>query len=214
MSKLRVNCFSVSADGYGAGPDQSLENPLGVGGKGLHGWAFETRTFRQMFGQEGGTTGTDDQFAVRSFENVGAWIMGRNMFAPSRGAWPDDGWKGWWGDNPPYHCPVFVLTHHARKPLAMAGGTTFHFITDGIESALRQAKDAAGAKDVRIGGGVATVRQYLQAGAIDEMHLALSPVMMGEGEHLFTGLNLARLGFTVAKTVRGENATHVVLRKG
>lgn len=213
MSKLRVNCFSVSADGYGAGPDQSLENPLGVGGKGLHGWAFETRTFRQMFGQEGGTTGTDDQFAVRSFENVGAWIMGRNMFAPSRGAWPDDGWKGWWGDNPPYHCPVFVLTHHARPSLEMEGGTTFHFVTDGIHAALERATKAANGKDIRVGGGAATIRQYLEAGLVDEIHLAISPVLLGSGEPLFAGLDLPKLGYRRAEHVNTPNATHIVLSK-
>src|SRR5689334_21588511 len=164
MARLRDAAFSISLDGYGAGPDQSLENPLGVGGFGLHEWTFTTRTFRTMFGQEGGAAGVDDDFAVRSFANVGAWILGRNMFSPTRGEWPDDGWKGWWGDEPPYHCPVFVLTHHPRDPIPMAGGTTFHFVTDGIEAALQRARDAAGGRDVRIGGGAATIRQYLEAG--------------------------------------------------
>ena len=161
MSKLCVRAFSVSLDGYGAGPDQSLENPLGVDGMKLHRWAFTTRTFRKMFGQDGGETDVDDEFAARGFANLGAWIMGRNMFGPIRGKWPDESWKGWWGDKPPYHVPVFVLTHHARAPLVMEGGTTFHFVTDGIQSALAQARDAAGDKDVRVGGGVSTVRQYL-----------------------------------------------------
>src|SRR3954468_2547220 len=214
MSKVRVASFSISIDGFGAGARQDLENPLGVRGPEMFSWFFQTDVWKKMHGQSGGGRGVDNQMAERAFENVGAWILGRNMFGPVRGPWPDESWKGWWGDTPPYHVPVFVLTHHARKPLAMAGGTTFHFVTDGIASALRQAKSAGGAKDVRIGGGAATVRQYLQAGAIDEMHLAQSSVVMGEGEHLFTGLNLPKLGFSVAKTVRGENAMHVVLRKG
>jgi dihydrofolate reductase len=214
MGKLRVAALSISLDGFCAGPNQSLENPLGEGGRALHQWAFSTRTFQRMFGNEdGGATGTDDDFAVRSFENVGAWILGRNMFGPVRGPWPDDSWKGWWGDTPPYHVPVFVLTHHAREPLAMKGGTTFYFVTDGIQSALRQAREAAGGRDVRIGGGAATIRQYLRAGEIDEMHLAVSPVLLGRGESLLQGLDLPALGFDVTEHVPTELATHVVLSK-
>jgi dihydrofolate reductase len=215
MPIVKVAAFGVSLDGYAAGPRQSLENPLGVRGTELMSWFFPTYTFRTtVIGGTDGEKGIDDGMAATAMANNGAWILGRNMFGPVRGAWPDENWKGWWGDTPPYHVPVFVLTHHARKPLEMKGGTTFHFVTDGIDSALRQAKAAAGAKDVRIGGGAATVRQYLQAGAIDEVHLAVSPVVLGEGENLFAGLNLPQLGFKVAKTVRGEGATHVVLRKG
>jgi dihydrofolate reductase len=214
MSRLRVSSFSVSLDGYGAGPDQSLQDPLGVGGMALHEWAFATRTFRTMFAQEGGATGIDDDFAARGFAGVGAWILGRNMFAPSRGAWPDDGWKGWWGDNPPYHCPVFVLTNYPRPPIAMAGGTIFHFVTDGIHAALQRATEAANGSDVRIGGGVATIRQYLQAGLIDEMHFAVSPTLLGRGENLFAGLDLPRLGYRRGEHVPTPNATHIVLTKG
>jgi dihydrofolate reductase len=213
MSKVRVAAFSISIDGFGAGPRQDLQNPLGVRGTELHGWFFHTEVFKKMHGQGGGTTGIDNGMAAQSFENVGAWILGRNMFGPVRGPWPDDSWKGWWGANPPYHVPVFVLTHHARAPLAMEGGTTFHFVTGGLDSALKQAKDAAKGKDVRIGGGVSTIHQYLLAGQIDEMHLAVSPVLLGEGEHLFSGINLHQLGFTPARTVAGENATHVFLKK-
>lgn len=214
MPKLRVMSFSVSLDGYGAGPEQSFDNPLGVGGKGLHQWAFATRTFRTMFGQDGGSTGIDDRFAQRGFENVGAWILGRNMFGPVRGPWPDDSWKGWWGDNPPYHCDVFVLTHYPRASLTMAGGTVFHFVSDGIEAALKRAREAAGDRDVRVGGGVATIRQYLQARLIDEMHLAVSPVLLGRGEHLFAGLDLPELGYRPSEHVPTELATHIVLTKG
>jgi dihydrofolate reductase len=191
-----------------------LQNPLGVRGLELHNWFFPTNAFKQMTGKNGGTTGVDNDMAARSLENVGAWILGRNMFAPVRGPWPDDSWKGWWGEEPPYHTPVFVLTHHARAPLEMNGGTTFYFVTDGVESALKQAREAANSKDVRIGGGVATIRQYLVAGAIDEMHLAVSPVLLGEGENLFADINLHEMGFKVERTVAGENATHVVLNKG
>lgn len=211
MSKVRVAAFSVSIDGFGAGPRQSLQAPLGVGAEGLHGWFRPTRTFQQMLGGEGGSTGADDGFARRSFENVGAWILGRNMFGPVRGPWPDDGWKGWWGDNPPYHVPVFVLTHHARPPLEMAGGTTFHFVTDGIEAALQRARAAAGGRDVRIGGGVSTIRQYLQAGLIDEMHLAVSPVLLGSGESLLAGIDLPALGWRVTARESTEQALHLVL---
>jgi dihydrofolate reductase len=213
MPRLRVSSFSVSLDGYGAGPDQSLDNPLGVGGMALHEWAFATRTFRRMFGQEGGSTGVDDRFAVDGFENVGAWILGRNMFGPIRGPWPDDAWKGWWGDDPPYHCPVFVLTHHPRASITMEGGTIFHFVTDGIHTALDRAREAAAGRDVRIGGGVATIRQYLQERLIDELHLALSPALLGRGEHLFAGLDLTRLGYGLGRHVTTENAMHVVLTK-
>ena len=213
MAKLRVCSFSVSLDGYGAGPEQSLEHPLGLGGMALHEWAFGTRTFRQMFGQDGGSTDVDDRFAARGFENVGAWILGRNMFGPIRGAWPDDAWKGWWGDNPPYHCDVFVLTHHARAPITMAGGTTFHFVTDGIHAALERAMAAAGGRDVRVGGGVATIRQYLQPGLIDEMHLGVAPVLLGRGENLFSGLDLPRLGYRVTERAATDLATHVVVAK-
>ena len=213
MPKVRVAAFSVSLDGYGAGPDQSLDNPLGVGGKALHEWAFGTKTFRTMFGQDGGSTGVDESFAARSFENVGSWILGRNMFGPVRGPWPDDTWKGWWGDTPPYHCDVFVLTHHSRAPIEMKGGTVFHFVTDGIEAALKRAMTSAGGRDVRVGGGAATIRQYLQAGLIDEMHLAFSPVFLGKGEHLLAGIDLPGLGFLVSKSVPTEHATHIVLTK-
>jgi len=213
MSRLRVQSFTISLDGYGAGPGQDLRNPMGVGGSGLHPWAFGTRTFQRMFGGEGGSTGVDDAFAARGFENLGAWIMGRNMFGPSRGPWPDDGWKGWWGPSPPYHVPVFVLTHHARPPLAMEGGTTFHFVTEGIHAALERATQAAGGKDVRLGGGVATVRECLVAGLVDELHLVVSPVLLGSGEHLFAGLDAAGLGFEVTEHVPGDQATHVVLTR-
>src|SRR6187431_896591 len=221
MSKLRVNSYSISIDGYGAGPGQDLENPMGIGAMGLHSWVLGTRTFQKIHGGFGdprageaqGSTGPDDDFAARGFENIGAWILGRNMFGPQRGPWPDDGWKGWWGDNPPYHVPTFVLTHHARAPLTMEGGTTFYFVTDGIKSVLQKAKAAAKGKDVRIGGGVATIRQYLTAGQIDEIHLAMSPIFLGEGEHLFSGLNLNALGFTSIKTVGSEKATHVLMKK-
>jgi dihydrofolate reductase len=213
MSKLRVQSFSVSLDGYGAGPDQDLKNPLGVGGLALHEWAFATRTFQKMFGRDGGTTGTDDDFAARGFHNVGAWILGRNMFGPVRGPWPDDAWKGWWGDTPPYHTPVFVLTHHARASITMSGGTTFHFVTDGIQAALERAADAANGQDIRLGGGVATIRQYLRTGLVDEMHLAISPVLLGRGEHLLAGIDLPKLGYQCAEHVPTQSATHAVLTK-
>jgi dihydrofolate reductase len=213
MPRLRVHCFAVSLDGYGAGPDQSRDNPLGVGGMALHEWSFATRTFRQMFGQEGGTTGVDDDFIARGFSNIGAWIMGRNMFGPIRGPWPDDSWKGWWGDNPPYHCPVFVLTHHPRQPMAMQGGTVFHFVTDGIEAALQRATEAAGGRDIRLGGGVATIQQYLRARLVDEMHLAVSPVLLGSGERLLDRIDLPKLGYRCTEHVPTSGATHVVLAK-
>ena len=213
MSLVRVACFAVSVDGYGAGPNQDIDNPLGIGGLALHGWSHATRTFQKMFGKEGGTAGTDDDFVARATENVGAWILGRNMFGPVRGPWPDGSWKGWWGPNPPYHVPVFVLTHHARPPLEMEGGTTFHFVTSGIEAALKAAKAAAGDKDVRIGGGVATIRQYLQAGLVDEMHLAIAPVLLGDGEALLSGVYLIRLGYQVTKHVPSAAATHILITK-
>jgi len=214
MSKVRVAAFSVSLDGYGAGPEQSLENPLGRGGTRMHEWLYPTRTFKQtVLGQDGGTTGVDDEFAARSFENVGAWILGRNMFSPFRGDWGDKEWKGWWGDNPPYHVPVFVLTHHAREPLEMEGGTTFYFVTDGIEAALERAREGAQGRDVRIGGGVSTIRQYLEAQLIDELHLAVAPILLGAGENLFGGLNLPELGYTVVRRVASEAAMHVIIER-
>lgn len=213
MAKVRVNAFSISIDGYGAGPRQSLENPLGVGGLALHEWAFATKTFQRMFGREGGATGIDDDFAARSFENVGAWILGRNMFGPIRGPWPDDTWRGWWGDTPPYHVPVFILTHYPRQSIVMQGGTTFHFVTDGIHAALERATQAAAGKDIRIGGGVATIQQYLRAGLIDEMHVAISPVLLGSGERLFETLDLVALGYRCTEHVAAPNATHFVLSR-
>jgi dihydrofolate reductase len=201
----------VSLDGYGAGPNQSLENPLGRGGMTLHEWFFPTLTFNKMVGKPGGTTGIDDQFASRGFEGIGANIMGRNMFGPIRGPWKDEEWKGWWGPNPPYHSPVFVLTHHERKPLEMEGGTIFHFVTDGIESALEQARKASAGKDIRLNGGISVVRQYLTKGLVDYMHLAVSPKLLGAGENLFSGLDLVKLGYSVKESVRGENATHVTI---
>ncbi len=213
MSKVRVASFSISLDGYGAGPDQDIDNPLGVGGRELHQWFFPTRTFQKnVLGAEGGTTGIDDDIAARGFRNVGAWILGRNMFGPIRGPWPDMDWKGWWGDNPPYHVPVFVLTHHARPSIAMDGGTVFHFVTGGIREALDRAKEAAAGKDVRIGGGPGTVRQYLEAGLVDELHIAIAPVLLGKGEPLFAGLDMRALGYECVQFVSTEKATHVVLQ--
>jgi dihydrofolate reductase len=208
-----VHSFTISIDGYGAGPGQNLENPLGVGGITLHEWAFATRTFQKMFGSDGGTTGVDDDFAARGFTNIGAWIMGRNMFGPIRGAWPDDQWKGWWGEEPPYHVPVFVLSHHSRASITMAGGTTFHFVTDGIENALKRAQESAQGRDVRLGGGVATIRQYLRAGLIDEMQLTIAPTLLGCGEHLFAGLDILALGYRCSEHISTANATHVVLTR-
>ena len=214
MAKVRVHCFGTSLDGFSAGPRQSLQHPLGERGVELMDWFFPTKTWRDMQGQDGGETGVDDTFAAKSFENVGAWILGRNMFGPVRGPWPDDSWKGWWGAEPPYRVPVFVLTHYARVPLAMKGGTEFRFVTDGIESALAQAMAAAGGRDVRVGGGTATVRAYLRARLIDEVHLAVRPhVLLGDGENLFAGLDLHALGYAVAENVQGERATHVVIRR-
>jgi dihydrofolate reductase len=213
MMKVSVLCFATSLDGYSAGPRQDLQNPLGVGGADIFEWFFHTRVWRQMHGHADGETGIDNQMAERGFANIGAWILGRNMFGPVRGPWPDESWKGWWGDEPPYHTPAFVLTHHARPVLRMKGGTDFHFVTDGIESALAQAKTAAGGRDVRIGGGVSTVRQFLQARLVDEMHLAWRPVLLGAGENLWYGLDLRALGYEVAETIAGERATHVIVRK-
>jgi len=213
MAKLRVRNFSISLDGYGAGPNQDLANPLGVGGRALHQWFVPTRTFQRMIGNEGGATGVDDDFAASGFVNVGAWILGRNMFGPVRGPWPDDAWKGWWGDNPPYHAPVFVLTHYARPSIPMDGGTIFHFVTEGIRVALQRANEAAQGQDVQIGGGVETIREYLRAALIDELHLAISPVLLGSGEHLFTGIDAPKLGYRCTKHVATANATHVVLTR-
>lgn len=213
MSKLRVQSFSMSIDGYGAGPRQDLQNPLGVRGAELMEWFFHTRAWRGMHGEDGGETGIDNGIAAQGFEGIGAWILGRNMFGPVRGPWPDENWKGWWGDEPPYHVPVFVLTHHPRAPLQMAGGTEFRFVTQGIHAALAQAKEAAKGLDVRVGGGVATIRQYLSAGLIDEVHLALRPVLLGSGESLLTDLDLHTLGYECAHHVAGERANHVFLRK-
>jgi len=215
MLKLRVQSFGISLDGYGAGPNQSLENPLGERGPELMEWFFPTRVWQAMQENgDGGETGVDNEIAELGFDNFGAWILGRNMFGPVRGPWPDDSWKGWWGDEPPYHVPTFVLTHHPRAPLQMAGGTTFYFVTDGIHSALEQAKAAAGDRDIRLGGGVSTIRQYLRAGLIDELHLALRPVLLGTGEHFLHDIDLRSLGYEVEKSVAGERATHVFLRKG
>ncbi len=214
MPKVIVAAFSVTLDGFSAGPEQSLQHPLGVNGPDMARWFFPTRAFQQMHGGGGdGEAGIDNDFAVRSFKNIGAWILGRNMFGPVRGPWPDDSWKGWWGDEPPYHVPTFVLTHHAREPLVMQGGTTFHFVTRGIHDALERAKAAAGGKDVRIGGGVSTVRAYLQERLIDELHLAVGPVLLGRGEALFAGLDLRALGYTVLESKAGERATHVMLSR-
>ncbi len=214
MSKLRVHSFSVSIDGFGAGPQQSLEHPLGIGGLAMHEWVFPTRTFqRRVLGKDGGETGVDDDFAARGFDGIGAWILGRNMFGPIRGPWPDAAWKGWWGDDPPYHTPVFVLTHHPREAIVMAGGTTFYFVTGGIENALERANDAANGLDVRLGGGVATVRQYARAGLIDEMYLAVAPVLLGKGEALFAGLDLPALSYRCVEQVATSRATHIIIRK-
>lgn len=212
--KLRVENFTISLDGFGAGPHQDLNNPLGVGGAALHGWAMSTRTFQKnVFGNDGGQDGIDEDFAARGFRNIGAWILGRNMFGPVRGPWPDERWRGWWGENPVYHVPVFVLTHRARAPLVMEGGTTFYFVTGGIHEALDRARDAASGRDVRIGGGPDTIRQYLCAGLVDEMHLAISPVLLGSGARLFEGVDMCALGYECLQFVASENATHVVLRR-
>ena len=211
MAKVRVGGFSLSVDGFGAGPEQSINNPLGKRGMELHQWAFGTQTFHAMFGKQGGSTGVDDGYAARSMSGFGAFILGRNMFGPFRGDWPDDSWKGWWGDNPPYHAPTFILTHYARGPIVLEGGTTFHFVTGGIEAALERAKAAAGEHDVKIGGGVSTVRQYLCAGLVDELHFAITPVVLGRGEPMFEGIDLPGLGFRVTEHIATELATHIVL---
>jgi dihydrofolate reductase len=213
MSKLRVHCFGISLDGFGAGPNQNLDNPLGVGGVDLHQWFFPTRSFQKMHGKGDGTTGIDNDFAERGWDRVGAWILGRNMFAPNRGAWSDDQWRGWWGDNPPYHTQVFILTHHPRASIQMDGGTTFHFVTEGIHAALKRARAAADGLDVRVGGGPATIRQYLQAGLIDQLHIAISPVVLGSGESLFAGIDLLKLGYKCTEHATSNAAMHVVLTK-
>jgi len=214
MSRLRVHSFSISIDGYGAGPNQDIQNPLGVGGPELFDWFFHTRTWQRMHGNENGETGVDDDLSAEGFKGIGAWILGRNMFGPVRGPWPDDSWKGWWGDEPPYHTPVFVLTHHPRAPLRMKGGTEFRFVTDGIHDALQQAMDAAAGQDVRLGGGVSTIRQYLRAALIDELHLAVSPVLLGSGEHLMIGIDMRALGYECFKHMAGTRAAaHIFLRK-
>lgn len=213
MTKLRVQCFGISLDGYGAGPNQDLQNPLGVRRVELMDWFFPTKMWKRMQNLGEGETGVDNRLAEQGFDNIGAWILGRNMFGPVRGSWPDDSWKGWWGDEPPYRVPVFVLTHHARAPLQMKGGTTFYFVTDGIEAALERAKAAAGGRDIRLGGGTSTIRQYLQKGLIDSLHLAVRPVLLGSGENLFRGLDLPALGYECAEHITGERALHVILRK-
>lgn len=214
MTRVRVESFTISLDGYGAGPKQDLDNPLGIGGTDLHQWLSSTRTLqRNLFGKDGGTTGIDEDFAARGFRNVGAWILGRNMFGPIRGPWPDMDWKGWWGDNPPYHVPVFVLTHHARPPIAMEGDTTFHFVTGGIHEALDRAREAAAGRDVRIGGGANTIQQYLREGLVDELHIATAPVLLGSGERLFEGVDLRALEYECVGFSASEKATHVVLRR-
>ncbi len=213
MAKLIVHSFAMSIDGYGAGPNQDLENPLGVNGPELMDWFFHTRTWRKMQGQSGGETGVDNEIAEQGFGRFGAWILGRNMFGPVRGPWPDDSWKGWWGDNPPYHVPTFVLTHYPRPPLKMAGGTEFYFVSEGIHVAMERAKAAAGDRDIRIGGGVATIRQYLRARLIDELHLAVRPVLLGAGENLFEGIDMRTLGYECKKSIAGERATHVFIHK-
>ena len=213
MPKVRVAGFGVSLDGFSAGTDQSLNDPLGKRGPEIFQWFFHTKTFRAMHGQEGGSLDLDDAFARRAMENFGAFILGRNMFGPVRGPWPDDQWKGWWGDEPPYHCDVFVLTHHARAPISMKGGTVFHFVTDGIEAALQRAREAAGSKDIRLGGGAATIQQYLRARLVDELHIAISPALLGSGENLLAGVDLVSLGYKCTEHVSTKNAMHVVIGK-
>lgn len=213
MAKVKVAGFSLSIDGFGAGAGQSLNDPLGKRGEELHPWLVRTRTFHAMVGQDGGSQSIDDDYAARSMAGFGAFILGRNMFGPVRGDWPDDSWKGWWGDNPPYHAPTFILSHYPRDPIIMKGGTTFHFVTGGIEAALDKAKAAAGEQDVKIGGGVSTVRQYLQAGLVDEVHFAITPIVLGQGEAMFSGIDLPALGFHVAEHATTDFATHVVLAR-
>jgi dihydrofolate reductase len=213
MSRLVVRSFGVSLDGFGAGAEQSLDNPLGQRGMELMQWRFPTRAWHEYVKKDGGETGRDNEVESVGFDNLGAWILGRNMFGPVRGPWPDESWRGWWGEEPPYHVPTFVITHHARAPLVMQGGTTFHFVTGGILEALERAKAAAGGKDVRVGGGASTIRQYVQAGLLDELHLAVSPVLLGAGEPVFAGLDWSKHGYHVAETIAGERATHVFVRK-
>lgn len=213
MARLSVHSFTISLDGFGAGPSQSVENPLGVGGEELHDWLVNTRTFKRLQRRDGGDTGIDEDFAAQGFEGIGAWIMGRNMFGPIRGPWPDESWRGWWGKNPPYHSPVFVLTHHSRPPLEMEGGTVFHFVTEGIHAALERARSAAGSLNIRLSGGVSTIRQYLQAGLVDEMHLAVSPILLGSGEHLLAGLDLPALGYSCKECVPSPRAVHYVIAR-
>lgn len=214
MQKLRVESFSISIDGFGAGPNQNLENPLGIGGQDLHQWFYPTKTFQKnVFGKDEGTTGIDNDFAKRGFNNIGAWILGRNMFGPISGPWPDDNWKGWWGDNPPYHTSVFVLTNYPRKSIEMEGGTTFHFVTEGIHLALEKAFDSANGKDIRLGGGVNVIQQYLKEKLIDEMHIAISPVLLGSGENLYSGINMVSLGYKCVEQIATENATHIIIKK-
>lgn len=213
MARLLVHSFTISLDGYGAGPDQSVKYPLGVGGEDLHDWLVNTRTFKRLQGREGGETGIDEDFAARGLSGMGAWIMGRNMFGPIRGPWPDESWRGWWGKNPPYHSPVFVLTHHSRPPQEMEGGTVFHFVTDGIHAALERAQDAAGGRDIRLLGGVSVIRQYLQAGLVDELHLPVSPLLLGSGEHLLAGLDLPALGYKCMECVPSGKAAHYVIAR-
>jgi dihydrofolate reductase len=210
---MKVCSFAISIDGYGAGPQQSLEDPLGLGGRALHEWLYPTRSFQRLLGHDTGSTGIDDDLAARGFDSVGAWIIGRNMFGPVRGPWADDGWKGWWGDNPPFHAPVFVLTHHAREPLTLAGGTTFHFITQGIHAAYERAAAVCADQDIRLGGGASTLRQYLRAGLVDELHIAMPPVLLGAGEPLFEGIDLAGIGYHCARQLSGEKATHFIITR-
>ena len=213
MTRVRVESFTISLDGYGAGPDQDIHHGLGVGGEELHQWFIPTQTFQRSHGSGDGTTGVDDEFASRGFRNVGAWILGRNMFGPIRGPWPDQTWKGWWGEEPPYHVPVFVLTHHARAPVPMKGDTTFHFVTGGIHEALDRAREAANGRDVRIGGGPNVIQQYLREALIDELHIAVAPILLGRGERLFEGIDMRALGYECVEFAASENATHVVLRR-
>lgn len=212
-TKVRVSNFSISLDGYGAGPDQGIEHPLGIGGEDMHDWVVATRSWRQMHGKEGGSEGIDNDFSARGAENIGAWILGRNMFGPVRGPWPDAKWKGWWGDNPPYHVPVYVLTHYARPPLEMEGGTTFHFVTEGIHDALARARETAGGKDILIGGGPNTIQQYLREGLIDELHIAITPTILGGGERLFEGVDLNKSGYECVRFQASEKATHVIIER-
>ena len=214
MSKLRVESFTISLDGFGAGPDQDINNPLGVGGTSLHGWLIPTQTIqKKLFGSDSGETGIDDEFAARGFQNIGAWILGRNMFGPVRGPWPDESWRGWWGENPMYHVSVFVLTNYPRPPLVMDGGTTFYFVTEGAVVALDRAREAAAGRDVRVGGGVNVIQQYLSHRLIDEMHIAISPVRLGRGERLFAGVNLPALGYACVRHEATPRATHLILSR-